>query len=374
MRSERIVRRPELRCGFTLIELLVVISIIAVLMSLILPAIQNAREAARRTQCLNNLKNIGLAAHNYAGVHAGRFPAYGYFSSVTTASVELRSWRVELLPYLDQQGVYDRWNKNVAWHDSDPANAIADQTNVELSQGTLAVFSCPDDPSANGVAGGATYVANAGFGDGSLVASPPDLHNFMVEPFNWNDDSVTNGTTPPTTDPPSTGEHNADQRDAAVARDTGVMWADYDTPMTKDPSQTLHTIYDGAANTILISENLNAGVTATGRSWANPDPRAAAFVVSIDVASTTKGFADLVEAPGTIPFINQMKAGPEGTPYLSSNHPGGVNYVDCEGGARFLAEDTDTLIYKSLITPAATRLRNNGNPVFESEKPLGSEF
>ena len=374
MRGERKVAKPDARRGFTLIELLVVISIIAVLMSLILPAIQNAREAARRTQCLNHLKNLGLAAHNYAGVHSGRFPAYGYFSPETTACVELRSWRVELLPFLDQQGIYDRWNKDVPWYDSDPANVIADQTNVELSQTSLPIFTCPDDPSALGVAGGATYVANAGYGDGSLVASPPDLHNFMVEPFNWNDNAITNGTVLPTTTPPSDGEHNADPLDAEITRDTGVMWADCGTTMTEDRSQTVNTIYDGMANTILLSENLNAGVTATGRSWANPDPRAAAFVVSIDASTTTQGFGDLVEAPGTLPFINQMKVGPEGTPYLSSNHPGGVNIVDCEGGARFLAEDIDTVVYKSLITPAATRLRSNGNPAFKAEKPLDSGF
>ena len=94
--------------GFTVIELMVVIAIISVLMSLILPAVMNARGAARRTQCQNNLKNLGLAMINEAEAKK-RFPASGYFGRTTGF---YRSWAADLLPWIDQQTIADRWDKD----------------------------------------------------------------------------------------------------------------------------------------------------------------------------------------------------------------------------------------------------------------------
>lgn len=99
--------RPRQR-GFTLIELLVVIAIIAVLIALLLPAVQQAREAARRSQCSNNLKQMGVAMHNYHDVHQG-FPAGGWATYRTT-------WAQSLLPFVDQQPVYDQLNA-IGWPD-----------------------------------------------------------------------------------------------------------------------------------------------------------------------------------------------------------------------------------------------------------------
>src|SRR5262245_64832193 len=90
----------NLKKAFTLVELLVVIAIIGVLVALLLPAVQAAREAARRSQCTNNLKQLGLAVHNYADANKGAFPVGEY-------SWGWGTWLVGLLPYIEQQNLYD---------------------------------------------------------------------------------------------------------------------------------------------------------------------------------------------------------------------------------------------------------------------------
>ena len=90
----------KLRNAFTLVELLVVIAIIGVLVALLLPAVQAAREAARRSQCTNNLKQITLAMHNYADIHGGKYPVGEYNYGWGT-------WLVGLLPFIEQKALYD---------------------------------------------------------------------------------------------------------------------------------------------------------------------------------------------------------------------------------------------------------------------------
>src|SRR5438309_9970 len=106
--------RPK-RVGFTLIELLVVIAIIAVLVSMLLPAVQQAREAARRTQCRNNLKQMGLAMHNYEGTYK-RFPSSGESTDETQSPTIRRffpvSFNVAILPLIDQMSIANGWNFN----------------------------------------------------------------------------------------------------------------------------------------------------------------------------------------------------------------------------------------------------------------------
>ena len=104
--------RWQARHGFTLVELLVVITIIGILIALLLPAVQAAREAARRMQCGNNLKQIGLATQNFEST-------YGHFPPAFTSGVGHATWLVLILPYLEQQAAFDApWHRDTILRDS----------------------------------------------------------------------------------------------------------------------------------------------------------------------------------------------------------------------------------------------------------------
>jgi prepilin-type N-terminal cleavage/methylation domain-containing protein len=136
------IKLLKVRRAFTLIELLVVIAIIAILVALLLPAVQQAREAARRSQCNANLKQIGVAMHNYHDVH-GRFP-YGYYHSDSYHGRD--TWMQQLMPYYDQAPAYDAYSSsNVRW--------VMD-TPKEIKDLRIPVLMCPSDPSSGGFGGG----------------------------------------------------------------------------------------------------------------------------------------------------------------------------------------------------------------------------
>lgn len=133
------------RRGFTLIELLVVIAIIAVLIALLLPAVQQARESARRTQCKNNLKQLGLALHNYADSH-GMFPAGHmdtYTDYISAGARHQFSWLTALLPFIDQGPLYSQIN----FSDADLlVNANLNPKFAAVASVSVPAFICPSDP------------------------------------------------------------------------------------------------------------------------------------------------------------------------------------------------------------------------------------
>ncbi len=204
--------RRHSRIGFTLIELLVVIAIIAILIALLLPAVQQAREAARRTQCKNNLKQIGLALHNYHDVYGvfppGRVRKTGVADAWYTGNIV---WSARILAQLEQNALFNRidWNQGYGASDTD-GNAGVDNTFVR--QQIIPGFLCPSDPARGGVSwtdpngvvvtgpaltdayGRMSYVANGGSGiqDQPLSGVLPNGIVFMGSNIGLRD--LTDGT------------------------------------------------------------------------------------------------------------------------------------------------------------------------------------
>ncbi len=162
------VKKRENRHAFTLIELLVVIAIIAILISLLLPAVQQAREAARRSQCLNNLKQLGLAVHNYVDAYR-RFPPSACVDLTVSTTGNNGSWGVHgrILPYIEQGNLANQVDLTKAWDNQ-----------MVISGVKIATFACPSEPKSDqarepGVGMPTLYPTNYGFNFGTWFVFDP---------------------------------------------------------------------------------------------------------------------------------------------------------------------------------------------------------
>ncbi|WP_437191713.1 DUF1559 family PulG-like putative transporter [Planctomicrobium sp. SH527] len=162
------------KSGFTLIELLVVIAIIAILVSLLLPAVQQAREAARRSQCKNNLKQLGLAMHNYIDIYGGLPP--GFVQAPPTTFNQL-TWVAMILPMIDQANSYNKLNFNI-----NIGSLVAGTPNAEVASKPLVAMLCPSDgnnmdgqPPGTSLYARGNYGASAGIGPMLKVITAADV-------------------------------------------------------------------------------------------------------------------------------------------------------------------------------------------------------
>ena len=388
--------RHRRRRGFTLIELLVVISIIGILVGLLLPAVNAAREAGRRTQCQNNMRQLGLAllgftnAKNYFP-NAGTFgevapqgstePTQSTINGVAKAQPDVTnfdqwrySWVVEILPYMDNQELYNSWDKNQNY--LSPSSSTAGQTsNLQIGRTAIGILRCPDDSTAIANNGNLSYAANGGF-----VRWP-------AQPVSWTGSATDGGShdgNPLQWIQGATGTTNW-QAQQGICQKLGVMFlgttaGSYPWDIKTTPS----SITDGASSTLLLAENTLVGVAPAGSqysgnketNWACPLPTFCMFLGSDQVCPSQNCYSDL-KAQGSAggPYTdspNWARANLLGTyeninfgqsfttegqfPFANSGHPGGCNMVFCDGATRFINSTIDGTVYAKIITPAGSKL------------------
>jgi prepilin-type N-terminal cleavage/methylation domain-containing protein/prepilin-type processing-associated H-X9-DG protein len=340
------------RVGFTLVELLVVITIISMLVGLLLPAVMSARGAARRVQCKNNLRNLGLAMLQEAEVNR-RFPASGNFS--LSGPEYYHSWVVTLLPWLERNDIADRWEMDLPLYD--PANQ-------KLASLTLPILICPDDDTALSGGGNLSYVVNGGFGWTRPWDCPSAFHVMGLPPIQPIDLNG-NGTTCPA----GTGGEGAPS-DKELFFQTSLFFPEnWPLGTGTERHHSPDSVFDGMSNTLMLSENVRVGVDpySDKGGWAAPWPLYNSFFVSGYVCESLTCSAGSVDyrrandqgrAPFRLEAINSSLDQPEGeAPWPSSYHPGGVHVVFADGHVDFLSEDVGGGVYASLVSPSGSLIK-----------------
>lgn len=346
-------RKP--RRGFTLIELLVVISIIAVLASLIAPAVQSARRAARKLECLNNIRQCGLAIHNAASGTGGALPPLISTVPVTNANGQGRlpaPWTLQILPALDATALLKNVKNNATVLSGSTPNIvfqIATSENIWVQ-----AYTCPDDQDSFRQPGGLSYVANSGFiSDG--IWSTGETTSAVHQPFfiDWNGDGNSSAT--------DTGLATLDQNDLAVAVSTGVFWRAGPNGSTAtggfQPSLDFISTGDGATTTLMLAENLNAG------TWNSATIGQVGFGIEVKTGGATgpATSGQFGAATGNLAASGLLSQTPDywainrakttaSAPRPSSQHIGGVNVIMCDGSGRFISENVDKNVYCKLLT------------------------
>ncbi len=319
------------RRGFTLIELLVVIAIIGVLIALLLPAVQSAREAARRAQCTNNLKQIGLAMHNYHDANNVLPP--GHRTAV------FGTFQTFILPYLEGNPQYNAYNMygrywnpgQTSGGGSGPANGIRYGSPINLTV-TRTIFNsliCPSDtplPSNLSVYNGVTwhnYTVNFGNADiYQSLGTVPGGYTVGIYPVPW----------------------------------LGAPFSDSDTTQRFYPSRgrcyDFATITDGTSNTLLAGEVIKGqGGDLRGFTWWGDAVSTSTYLPPNSTLPDVQNSAGYCKYPfaNNPPCIAATAQFPP-TYAWRSRHPGGVNMAFCDGSVHFIKNTINLYIWRALGT------------------------
>ena len=325
--------------GFTLVELLVVIAIIGILIGMLLPAVQQVREAARRSACSNNMKQLGLAVHNFCAAFNEELPMLGQAGSGA-------HWSAFILPYMEQNAVYDAivWGDDANWAFSSPRDAFITSTNgternTAACEVSISNYHCPSSVHQDGI---------LDTSNDNWVVKKRQPSNYLA---------VVTGIQPHDFKPGSTGL-DLDLMD-------GPMIAQYVSHNPKGDFSgiiKLGAMFDGTSNTLLFGEaepDPELFLYSQTRETANAD-RKDHWAMGGDDMDIGRGY-DWSECGGsTAVAINYPR--PVGTPTgkgtdpiwaayevsFGSNHSGGANFCAGDGSVHFLSESIDAINFSNL--------------------------
>lgn len=407
--------------GFTLVELLVVITIIGILAGLLLPAINAAREAARRAQCSTQVKNLALAAVQYEGAK-GEFPgwcmSYGTYDGSGPAidpgdpgavasdygpHAKIGTWAVALLPYLDAQPIYERWNEDRYPVLGSSDTSLSSRTDDRFSGDgyntnscpNLGIMQCPSTPGVLGDHGKNSYITNNGMHhlqiDGSVWAAPakPGVNPFAMAPFQNSQDKangVFNNKFGGANDL-ATGERVRidDLKDgqgftALVSENLQAMpwhragWM-LNSPPGSDFNPSDNDMAPGGDPTAALYDPRSR--FTNGMVWHYEDPDLLLGAADVHQSHKINGgdgqtdkfniqMPDIV-AGGAPPYGAADYARP------SSAHNDGVNMGFADGAVRFILDRIDYRVYQAMLTPRGKSSTVPFNEYILDEEVLGTQ-
>jgi len=325
------------RAAFTLVELLVVIAIIGILIALLLPAVQTAREAARRTQCRNNIKQVALALLNYEDVYK-RLPRMQY-RNVASAHWGGSGALLKILPFMEQTAVDKRFNLDLNFDNGDNNSANA-------AWARIAAFLCPSDRFYQGSQAGNNYAICAG----STVKIWGSKSNADADSSSYANGMFTRGKEIKFSDVTDGVSNTAMLSELLVGDNNANQVSDSDIVRHSSGTAALNLFAnilfptDGELQSVgLMCDRMDTSEqpasSQCARQWAAPHPASTVFNTAAPpnwrhrtCAFTSAGYSRCVDADGIFP--------------ARSRHPGGVNAALADGSVRFVSENIDALVWQ----------------------------